>query len=417
MEYSRTDEQTVEDYVHTWQLSQRLSGSISLHSFAQKLSFDFNSKIIANDRWYIPANGLNASRSDSFVLHRFLSYRVGDWKTGMAIFYYIVPVGYRFTGIHQLIKDEQYNKAANIRLYRSLLNDVVPVDDSASHQSGNYLTVKKSKKPQNRLDAPLDEGCEWVEVEWYWQTWVDGVLISEEYLFSTNEVICAPGAGGNSGGDTTVVPKNNPCDSVNKLVNNAEFNAKLDILKAKTSENREYAYYYNNATANEINETELIGPINQLSIEMCIPANFKLSGVMHNHFFKSDTSVSIFSIDDIAGLISLFRNGSIDNPYGFSYTLASPGGSQYMLKIGDLNKFSNFAQSFENRYFLESMFARYPILQDKTGQNNSAQNETNFLRIIQGAFSGLKLFKKPQNSTSWQPLKYISGQIINDPCQ
>lgn len=47
--------------------------------------------------------------------------------------------------------------------------------------------------------APLDEGCSWVTIDWYWQTFENGVLVFEEYLFSTTSVVCETEGGGGGG--------------------------------------------------------------------------------------------------------------------------------------------------------------------------------------------------------------------------
>jgi hypothetical protein len=54
-----------------------------------------------------------------------------------------------------------------------------------------------NKVPRN-CDGPGQEGC----IDWYWQTWVDGVLVYEEYQFTT----CCNSGGGGSG-----ISNNDPC--------------------------------------------------------------------------------------------------------------------------------------------------------------------------------------------------------------
>lgn len=56
--------------------------------------------------------------------------------------------------------------------------------------------------PGSQNIVPLDEGCQYVTIDWYWQGYVNGVLIYEEYLFSSTEVICEGGGGGPSQGST-----------------------------------------------------------------------------------------------------------------------------------------------------------------------------------------------------------------------
>lgn len=50
--------------------------------------------------------------------------------------------------------------------------------------------------------APLDPGCSYLTIDWYWQTYQNGVLISEVYVFSTTEIVCEGGGGGGGGTQT-----------------------------------------------------------------------------------------------------------------------------------------------------------------------------------------------------------------------
>jgi len=56
-------------------------------------------------------------------------------------------------------------------------------------------TVKKEEDESQNL-APLDPGCSYLTIDWYWQTYQNGVLISEVYVFSTTEIVCVGGGGG-----------------------------------------------------------------------------------------------------------------------------------------------------------------------------------------------------------------------------
>jgi len=84
-------------------------------------------------------------------------------------------------------------------------------------EQGILMTVKDDKvsvkKSKNSIivgnTAPLDPGCSYVTIDWYWQTYVNGSLVSEVYLFSTNSIYCG-GEGGNGGGGT-------PCGEQNEI--------------------------------------------------------------------------------------------------------------------------------------------------------------------------------------------------------
>jgi len=72
--------------------------------------------------------------------------------------------------------------------------------------TGNTNKFVQKKHKNNGSEppslAPLDPGCTYVTIDWYWQTFVDGVLVAEDYLFSSQEIQCpAGGGGGNSTGE------------------------------------------------------------------------------------------------------------------------------------------------------------------------------------------------------------------------
>lgn len=238
-------------------------------------------------------------------------------------------------------------------------------------------------------------------------------MISETYLFTTDEVTCTGGGGG--GGSSPTPQIHNPCDSVNKLAANAVFKSKLDSLKSKTTGNREYHYYYRNTTSNTLDATSGFGNLNELNVNYDLPS-FKVDGVMHNHFFQEGKSLSIFSGDDIYELIHYYTANRISDPYTFSYVVATQDGTQYMLKIDNLDFFDKFTDFYSDRNNWNIMQQLNPILPDRTGHNFVAQNELNFLRILQLSKSGLKLFKANSTSTSWNPIKHSNFQVVADPC-
>jgi hypothetical protein len=71
------------------------------------------------------------------------------------------------------------------------------------------LVSKKAKPAANGIKegpagsyAPLNPGCEYVYIDWYYQVYENGVLIYEEYLETTAVVYCEEGGGGGSGNQT-----------------------------------------------------------------------------------------------------------------------------------------------------------------------------------------------------------------------
>lgn len=82
---------------------------------------------------------------------------------------------------NNLISSNNYNKGS-----LSNKNDKISI-----RKSKNQIPVENN--------APVE--CYDITIDWYWQTWENGILIYEEYLFSTTYNTCgSEGGGGNGGG-------------------------------------------------------------------------------------------------------------------------------------------------------------------------------------------------------------------------
>jgi len=74
-----------------------------------------------------------------------------------------------------------------------------------TNKTGNLVT-KKAKPAADTTNggpvgsyAPLNSGCEYVYIDWYYQVYENGVLVYEEYLETTAIVYCEDGGEGGSG--------------------------------------------------------------------------------------------------------------------------------------------------------------------------------------------------------------------------
>jgi hypothetical protein len=378
---------------------------VSLRNFEKQLPLQWNQAFKYNNNWYIPAAPSVAEDDKPFVLYRFLTFSPGSNAGSWDVCYFILPKGndYMSENIVKGAYAVQY-------YYRQVINGTPAT-------SPYKLSVKKGK-PQIDISssAPVPSNCDVVVVDWYWQTWENGVLVSEEYLFSTNELSCEGGAGG---GGTSTDSTKNPCDSVNKLALNAEFRAKLDSLKLKaeaTSNKREYGYYYINTTADSFEETMSMGDINELSTPLSIPAFTQVDGFMHNHFILYGKSVSIFSAADLESLITIYSEEKIRDPYTFSMTLVTQHGDRYMLKIEDMAQFGIWAAN--NAGILSRAMSIWSPKADKEGGDYCASNEKSFLQYLSKNNTGLKFFKGNSTNNSWTPKRYsaTTGEIVDDPC-
>jgi hypothetical protein len=79
---------------------------------------------------------------------------------------------------------------------------------SSRHYENGVLAAQQDKltqrtgfaDPGSQSIVPVDETCHTETIDWYWQTYVNGVLVYEEYLYSTTTIVCDPSGGGGSGG-------------------------------------------------------------------------------------------------------------------------------------------------------------------------------------------------------------------------
>ncbi len=82
-----------------------------------------------------------------------------------------------------------------------LNNKTGKVVAKSSMTAGLRNGVKDDAEPGPE-NPPLPEGCSYVSIDWYWQVYVNGVLVYEEYLYTSTVVVCEggnePGGGGGS---------------------------------------------------------------------------------------------------------------------------------------------------------------------------------------------------------------------------
>ncbi|MFN8308166.1 MAG: hypothetical protein U0T79_15450 [Ferruginibacter sp.] len=267
----------------------------------------------------------------------------------------------------------------------------------------------KKNSPTESYEDPNEEGCEWITIEWYWQTYVNGELVHEEYLYSTNELVCPPGGGGNQGGNNG----HNPCSGADSLANNTGFKLKFDTLKLLTASNREHGYIYRNTTANSIEAVGMQGPPDTLGVDF--PSfTVPIDGFIHSHFKIPGRSLSTFSDFDINEMIKFYSEGRMSNPLTFSAGVVTADSTQYLLRIDNLTDFQSFVTKMTG-----SMKLLYWTRYDQYVQagNTKEQNEIGLLKFFSAFGSAVKLFKGNSNFTNWQPIKLNSSQeVVPAPC-
>ncbi len=107
---------------------------------------------------------------------------------------------------------------------------------------------KRNAEPAEQNVAPLDEGCMYITIEWYWQVWVNGLLVYEEYLYASNVIWCPPGGTGGSGNSNPIASCN---QQFNNLINSAS-PASVYLGKTlvyETTEEKSHVYRWKCLTA------------------------------------------------------------------------------------------------------------------------------------------------------------------------
>lgn len=100
-----------------------------------------------------------------------------------------------FTGA--IIKYDLQNKMLLSRHYDSGV---------ATNKTDKVTAVKNAKRSLPQNIVPPDEGCYYETIDWFWQVWVNGILVYEEYVGTSVILICEGGGGGGGGGGN-----NGPC--------------------------------------------------------------------------------------------------------------------------------------------------------------------------------------------------------------
>ena len=83
---------------------------------------------------------------------------------------------------------------------------LVSKTDKISLKVSNRINIEETVADDGPVGsvAPLDEGCSYVTIDWYWQSYENGVLISEEYVTSTIGIVCGGNGGGGSVGGASI---------------------------------------------------------------------------------------------------------------------------------------------------------------------------------------------------------------------
>lgn len=214
-----------------------------------------------------------------------------------------------------------------------------------------------------------------------------------------------------SGGGAINVPQitppqnlNNPC-AKSKLISASATNKQLfNTLKGQTtSSGAENAYLiYPNGTYDY--KSGITSGIGQGELNLSFTGG-AVDAVLHSHYAGL---FSTFSVSDIFAIAAMYKQGVINNTQTFVFGVVTASGTQYLLVIDDIAKFSNFANMAisnglinENiQRIFEYTYANLGISTSNTIQNN----ESLFTQYIEQNNLGLKMMKGSADFSNWSTL-------------
>ncbi len=207
--------------------------------------------------------------------------------------------------------------------------------------------------------------------------------------------------------------KINPCDTLNKYAQGADFQAMLTDLRNQVPSRKENIYIFNNtlipsSASNPIHLTN--GFDNQFQVYPQNENEFKNSwGWFHNHFADSDSASLIFSAGDLNLLAEQIVRDSAYfkvNYKHFMVGVVSDSNTQYIIMVEDLEKFASWANLFFKDEVMIMSAYNGAGLNQKSLPLSVAETEKRFLKVIQNA--GLRLTRGSNDFKTWIGLKLDS---------
>ncbi len=272
--------------------------------------------------------------------------------------------------------------------------------------NGQVSAFKKLKRGNTGSRGMQTEDC----VDWYLQTFYDGVLVSEIFLYSE----CAEpyGGGGEEGGggggeNNEPVANEDPCDKATRLDSNWNLRSRLfELDSVMNVQNQENMYVQ--GLDNGVAAWQFISGIPDVHELPGFNPNpgVQLFSVMHSHF--GTNSYSTFSASDLKFLYNLYKDSHAAP--GFSFVITTPQGT-YAIALEDSAAFMAFGDTHLDDQLAFLMFDGSTYSSYGMYEGMSAlEGEIGLTKLFEGMNTGLKLLKNhPQAGffDYWLPLEYV----------
>ena len=274
-----------------------------------------------------------------------------------------------------------------------------------------YKYMKKRNPGGRGQLTGRTESC----VDWYLQTYVNGILISEVFLFTDCGLYVEEGGGGGGGGNGNPPPNASadPCAKADSLGNATVFKTLMAGLHTSTDSSFEFGYFL---TPNPPFTSMGITPVQGANGNHFLPdfsLNNPIYGILHSHFAGG---MSIFSPADLRALYMIYKEGNAAP--GFTYAVTTQTGS-YVLDVNDVQAFLLYGDAHlqDNASFNDFQWGTYASNYiSESGSHDG--NEAGFLRMIANGNMGLKLLSSDGNGFDDWKVKGLNtyGSSINLPC-
>lgn len=268
-----------------------------------------------------------------------------------------------------------------------------------------YKYMKKKNVQGNRI-----ESC----VDWYWQTYENGILVSEVYLFTDCSQGVEEGGSGGSGGTGSGNPSDStitPCAKADSLNNDTGLQTYLNALGSVTDSSVECGVVKGPGTFGTTYQV-IYGNSNEPYLPGISPTS-PIFGIYHSHFAGG---FSIFSPQDIRYLYNLYKDHMADSSFVFAVTTQT---GSYVLHVNNVQNFLNYGDAHLQdeasfNYFQWTTYAANLIWE--TGTHDG--NEAGFLRLLNAENMGVTLFSCDDPALNDWKVKGLNNynSPINMPC-
>ncbi len=207
-----------------------------------------------------------------------------------------------------------------------------------------------------------------------------------------------------------------PCEKVTNVGKHLDTKSLMKKLQGKVTDNKEHGYILE-TTEMGIQGHYINGNANDPEIGFSINTG-KIDGYIHSHYTGT---LSVFSPADIFAIAQIYKKGKIRDLNTFVAGVVTSQGTQYLMVIDDIKKFTNFANTICDHYgnlniITDYYSKRYNGMNIKE-TNDTVVNECNFVSFLTKHSLGLKLLKGTKDLNKWTTQELDKkGKVVSKDC-